>query len=79
MANYDLKHFHEWLKDKNRHPIMAAKAHLIGYMEEYLLVEHGQSFGNASNIYERLHNGEKYIEIRYNQLAAEIQSADKRR
>jgi hypothetical protein len=53
-----------WLKPE--------KQMLIGYMEEYLLVEHGTGIGNRDDIYSRLNKGEKYGDIRYDQLEEEI-------
>lgn len=45
---------------------------LIGYMEEYLLIEHGLGLGNSSCIYIQLDKGKKYSDIRHDQLEAEI-------
>lgn len=68
--------FKYWMKQKGRHPIIAAKAHYIGYLEEYLIVKHGTAIGNDSRIFMRLANGEKFINIRYEQLVAEIEKLD---
>lgn len=79
MPKPELNDFRKWLRQKGRHPIYAAKAHLIGYMEEYLAIKHGMGLGNASDLYMRLHDGESFIKIRYEQLEKEIISADKRK
>ena len=52
--------------------IDTAKQMLIGYMEEYLLIEHSMGIGNRDDIYRRLHKGETYENIRYDQLEEEI-------
>lgn len=79
MTNKLSPEFKKWMKQKGRHPINAARAHFIGYMEEYLAVKHGMGLGNDSRLYSRLHDGENFIDIRYEQLAQEIESADKRK
>lgn len=48
------------------------KQMLIGYMEEYLLIEHGLRIDNSSDIYLQLDKGKKYEDIRYDQLEKEI-------
>ena len=59
--------------------IDTAKQMLIGYMEEYLLIEHSMGIGNRDDIYRRLENKEKYADIRHDQLKEIIIRETKRK
>jgi len=68
--------FKEWMyKVKNiPHTIYDSLDYqmLIGYMEEFLLVSKGLFIGISDKICLRIHNGEKYSTIRYEELKEKI-------